>query len=796
MNNWRQKMKIQRIMTRLLVTSTLYSGLSLVAFSSQVIAEEQATSSGVEEIIVIARKREETLQEVPISVTAFTKEALEFRGITNIGDISAYTPNLDINHGKADGGSTNAAVFIRGVGQNDFIFPTDPGVGIYMDGVYLARSIGGMMDLSDIERVEVLRGPQGTLYGKNTIGGAINIITSRPDGELNGKIKLTMGERSHKDLEANINFPINDVLFGKIALVSKNQDGFSKRVTSGLDLGDTNVDAIRVGLNWIASDDLEVYFSLDSSRIRQNGAPGTLLGTFDSPGSLYGLYNAVGAPMIAAINGFPAGSIFDDRYVTNDLALSNGTGPTKDDNDSQGMSAEINWDINDNLSLKSLTAYRKMEAEIQTDIDYSPFPVIHTDADQNQNQFSQELQLSGSSADDKLSWLLGAYYFNEEVDDNNFTRLASGLYQSFEAMPGAFVPLIPGLVCPAEPPAPCVGGAGNPLNAIFDLDLNPFTKLDTNNWAVFLHTTYELTDELSMTVGGRYSYEKKEYFIDSVFPASGKVATPPTTDSQNWSKFTPKIGLDYQLNKDVLLYASASKGFKSGGWNPRPLDPAEFKRYDQENLTAYEVGMKSRLLDNRMTLNLASYFSQYEDLQLSSNTVNPANGSLLLTVDNAGDVDIWGFEAEIVARPADGFDLNFGLGYLQNEYQSLAASTGYSIDNKLPNAPKWTASAGAQYAFDLGSDNGQITIRGDLNYRSETFNDPQNTVEIVQDSYSLVNARLIWDSAYQNWQVSLYLLNATDKEYFSSAESISAFGIRNAVYGSPREWGLSILRNF
>jgi len=789
------KMSNQSVITRLLIT-TLSCGFYFVAIGDDVKAEEQANAT-LDEVIIIARKRVESLQDAPISVTAFSADSLESRGITNIADISSYTPNLDSNHGRADGGSTNASVFIRGVGQNDFIFPTDPGVGIYVDGVYIARSIGGMLDLADVERVEVLRGPQGTLYGNNTIGGAINVITTRPDGDLKGKIKITAGERSRKDIEANINFPIQeDTLFGKISVVSKNQDGYTKRLDGGLDLGDTNLDAVRIGLNWIASDDLTVYLSADSSRIRQNGVPGTLLGTFDSPGSLYGIYNAVGAPLITAINGLPAGSIFDDRYVTGDPALSNGTGPTRDDNDTWGVSSDIDWDINEDLSLKSITSYREMEAFIQTDIDYSPFPVIHTDEKQNQSQFSQELQLSGSANDGKLTWLVGGYYFDEKIDDDNTTLLASGLFQSFEGMPGAFVPLIPGLVCPAAPPAPCVGGMGNPLNTIFDLDVSPFTKLDTNNWATFLHMTYDFSDVLSFTIGGRYSYEKKEYFIDSIFPASGKIATPPTTDSQSWSTFVPKIGVDYHISDDVLLYASVSEGVKSGGWNPRPLVPAEFKRFDQESLTAFELGMKSRLLDNRMTFNVAAFFSQYEDLQLSSNTVNPDNGSLLLTVDNAGDVDIWGFELEIVARPIEGFDLNLGIGYMDNEYQTLAPSTGYSIDNKLPNAPKVTANAGAQYAFNLGNDNGTLILRGDLHYRDKTFNDPQNSIEIVQDSYSLFNANLTWQSQNSDWQVAIFVLNASDKEYFTSAESIPAFGIRNAVFGSPREWGVTVTRQF
>lgn len=766
---------------------------AIIGFNQQASAE----SVVLEEIVVTAQKRAENLQQVPVSVTAFTAASMDSRSMFNLANLSSFTPNVDINHGKGDGGSTNAAVFIRGVGQNDFIFPTDPGVGIYIDGVYIARSIGGMLDLADVERIEVLRGPQGTLYGKNTIGGAINVVTTRPGEETSGEVKVTFGERDRGDIEASISGPLaENKLYGKLALVSKNQDGYSERVSSDLDLGDTNVDAVRAGLNWVVSEDVSLYLSADASRIRQNGAPGTLLETFDAPGGLYGLYNGLAAPFVGAQLGLPPGSLFDDRWVTGDHEESNGTGPTEDENDSWGVTATLDWSVNESLSFKSITAYREMDATIRTDIDYSPFPIIHTDEEQEQEQFSQEFQFSGQSKDGSLNWLLGAYYLEEEISDLNQVLLASGIFDTLNVLPAAVVPLVPGFPCPAPFPAPCVGGAGNPLNALLDLDVRPHTALDTTNWAIFLHMSYALTERVSLTLGGRYSYEEKEYFIDSVFPNSGNIATPPTKDKQDWSKFTPKVGLDFQINNDLMVYASITQGQKSGGWNPRPLQPAEFKRYDQEELTAYEVGLKSKLLDGRMTLNFAMFYSEYEDLQLFANSINPANGSLLLTVDNAGDVDLYGFELEIAARPVANLDLNFGVGYLENEYSSLAPNTGYSDNNELPQAPRWTVNAGAQYRFDLGGDMGWLTLRGDMSYRSKTYNDPQNTREIVQSGYSLFNARVSWTSPSETWESSVFVTNIGDKEYFTSAESIPAFGIRNAVYGRPREWGMSVTYHF
>lgn len=771
------------------------AAFSILLPSLALAAEPDAGAVQLEEILVTARKRTENLQDTPVSVSAFGENAMASRAILNVGGLAAFVPNLEINNGKGDGGSTNAAIFIRGVGQNDFIFPTDPGVGVYVDGVYIARSIGAMMDLSDIERVEVLRGPQGTLYGKNTIGGAINIITSRPGNEFGGQLRVTMGSRDHIDVDGKVNVPlIADKLALKIAAASKNQDGYVKR-PDGLDLGDVNVDVARVALALNVTEDFTADLSFDYSRIRQNGAPGRLAGTFSFDGGLHNLYNALGAPYVAARDGLPPGSLFDDRWVSADKYRSNGTGPTKDHADVWGTNLTLTWQPGDALMIKSITAYREMDADIQVDMDYSPFPVVHTDEQQQQHQFSQEFQIGGKAADNKLTWLVGGYYLREKAADQNMTFLASGIYDALESLPGAFVPLVPGVTCPGVG-LPCAGGAGNPLNSIFDLDVRPLTGLVTNNWAAFAQATYALTSEFSVTLGGRYSYEKKTYSIDSIFPNSGKIATPPTTDAQSWSNFTPKVGLDYRVNDDVLLYASFSKGFKSGGWNPRPLAPDEFKGYDPEKLTAYELGFKSRLFDNRMTFNVATFYSQYKSLQLQTNSVSPTTGGLILTVDNAGSVDLYGFEVELAARPLAGLDLNLGLGYLHDKYQDLSPGVGYSIANKLPKAPAWTINGGAQYAFLISESAGSLKLRGDLTYRSKTYHDPANSAPIVQKGYMLLDARIGWESPDERWELALYGKNLTDKFYFTSAEYVPSFGFYNQVIGRPREWGLTATAKF
>jgi iron complex outermembrane receptor protein len=759
----------------------------------------QEAGLALEEVMVTARKREESLQDTPVSVTALQAGDIEARSMSTLADLSNFAPNLEINNGRGDAGSTNASIFIRGVGQNDFIFPTDPGVGLYIDGVYVARSIGGMLDLADIERIEVLRGPQGTLYGKNTIGGAVNVITTRPGNELEGRLGVTVGEDSRIDVTGRINFPIiDDMLYGKLAFVSKQQDGYVERA-DGVDLGNKDLQAYRLALRWTPNDDMEINLAADWSDIDQNGSAGSFVSSFAT--SAQALFNGVAAPFEAAKRGLPAGSVVDDRWNLGDIYRSAGTGNSFDRNESSGVQLSIDWQLSDNVALKSITAYRKMDAEIAVDLDHTPFALVETNQQQEQDQFSQELQLSGDAFDGRLHWLVGAYYFKEDAQDRNQTLLASGIYDALNLLPADVVPLFPPnapATCPGGNPALglfCAGGAGNPVNALLDFDVSPYTEVEANTRALFTHLSYDITDNLSATLGARYTWEEKDFFINSRYPNSGRIAMPATADSQDWTEFTPKIGVDYQLTDNAMIYASYSEGFKSGGWNPRVLSPEEYARYDQESLSTWELGLKSTLLDQRLRLNIAVFQSDYEDLQLVSNVVSPTTGGLLLIMQNAGEVSIQGLELELVARPANGLDVQLGLGYLDAEYDELAPGIGWSIDNELPDAPELSVNAAIQYAMDLSS-GATLTMRLDASWKDKTYKDPFNVEAIAQDSYLLSNARVSWLSADEQWQLAVFALNLSDEDYITSSTSVAAFGINTANYGRPRQWGVSLNYNF
>ncbi len=775
-------------MTWVCMLLTLASGLTTIPGYAQ-------DGVSIEEIIVTAQKREQSLQEAPVSVTAFTGDMLESRLMTNMADLTQFTPNLEINNGRADGGGSNAAIFIRGVGQFDFIFPTDPGVGIYLDDVYMGRTLGGMMDLMDLERIEVLRGPQGTLYGKNTIAGAINLITAKPDSEFGGMANITGGRFDRIDGSLSVNLPIiKDTLNSKVSVIVKNRNGFGESLQDGRDFGDMDRQAARLVLNWIADDSVDVTISADYSRWRQNGPQSNLVSVYPSSSGFRELFNAVAAPFVAARDGLPPGTVFDERFIT-DATDTNATGPVRDDGDVWGVSARINWDITDQLHLKSISSWRESDLHFGSDLDNTPFDFAQTDQRQQQNQLAQELQLSGLVANNRLDWLAGLYFFRERGSDHNIVNFGNGLLDALEAFPAALVPLAPGVSCPAPPPAPCAGGAGNPVNLFLDTDLIPITKIDTQSYSIYGHGIFRFTEQLSVSIGARYTYEDKRWFIRSFRPVSGVFVVPPNELQENWDAFTPKIGLEFNATEDLMLYGHWSRGFKSGGWNPRMFDDKFLVPYDPEYLTSIELGFKSQWFDRRLTLNTSFFMYDYEDLQLSSFAPNPDPTIVVLTVDNAGQASINGFELEIVAHPGEGLDIQIGVGHQINQYDELDPSVPWSIDNVLPDAPKWTVNTGIQYMHPLGS-YGTLTWRADGSFISKTYKDPQNEEDIAQGDLFLLNAQLAFETMDERWKLTLFATNLTNRKYITRGLHFTDFGFSNQYAGRPREWGVSAAYRF
>lgn len=749
---------------------TLHLGLFLfgaggLLFQSELIAaQEDEGFVTIEEIYVTARKRSEGLQDTPISISAFSSDSIEARNITNVSQIGDITPNLTINTSASFSGSpSSAAIFLRGIGQVDFTLNTDPGVGLYVDGVYISRSIGGLIDLVDVERIEVLRGPQGTLFGRNTIGGAISVTSKAPTDEFSSRVKATLGSDSRADLLAEINAPVSDKLLTRFSILSRNRDGYVDRLQGGDALGDDNSISARGTVVFLPTDDLSIQLALDYTREREESAP-FVLEELNSGAAFPGFHNAVIAPSLDPATAM--GACFDPTFVnaacfneasvlTNDPYKTNGTEESVSDVDVFGSSLtlEKTWD---NITLKSITAYREVESFSQRDGDHSPVRVNATSDEFDYEQTSQELQLLGASLDDKLNWIIGAYYLTEEGDNINIVRFA---------------------------PITLFSG-GN---------------VENESYAFFAQGTYDFTDQLSLTLGTRYTDDSREFtpnqfVIDAPgFPNVPPVGTPllpSVTGTTGTDEITSMVNLSYDWTDSIMTYVTFSEGFKSGGFTQRVFPPlAAIPSFDPEYVEQYELGWKTAWMEQRVQINGALFFTDYTDLQ-----VNVQQG-IAPTTQNAAEAEIQGGELEVIVIPADGFLLNASAGYTDADYQQLDASViGVTTSSSLPGASEWTGSVSLAYTHDFQSGS-SLTTRFDWAYRSEFYFDATN--EVGQDDYDSLNVSLNWESSNGEWRASLFGTNLTDEEYrVAGASILDPGGFKEVIYARPAEWGLSIEKRF
>jgi iron complex outermembrane receptor protein len=735
--------------------------------STPVNAQAVEPSAQIEEVVVTARRREERLQDAPVAVTALSAQALQNRGVDSVDQIAKFAPSIRFDGAAAlSGGNYNATVFIRGVGQNDFAIYSDPGVGTYVDGVYYARSIGGTLDAFDVSSIQVLRGPQGTLFGKNTIGGAVVITTAQPGDAFGGKIEATTGSLNRFDLKGYVDIPLGEKVSARLSAARLTRDGYGKRLLTGDDLGDRNATAARAQLRWEASDTVTVALSADYTRAREHSAPQKLLVIGAAPGFAIGPFMANFNTFVAPGLGITAPNgqkTLNTSFLTDDPYTTYGTGPNINNLDLWGVSGTIDWNLGA-VTFKSITAVRGLKATFARDGDNTPFTYRETFNHDVQAQYSQEFQLSGQSFDNRLTWVTGAYVFKERGTDSGYALLAPGL------APGASPP-------PYSPSA-----------AIY-------TRVNATTYAVFAQGSYSLTDRLSATVGARFNRDEKDYTLDHHRRRDGGVIAQ-LDKSASWNSFTPKVGLEFKATPDVLLYASAGKGFKSGGFNARPLnDASEVTQYDPETLLTYEAGAKTAWFDRRLILNVAGYFSDYQDIQVTVNQT-PRN-----FVANAAGGEVKGVEIELQARPTAHWALNFGLGRMDAKYTEVG--TGLTPDQVLPitlathfvKAPKWTLNGGVEYTRDLPG-GGSVTARADWTHYSTVYNDVANDPDLTQPGYDLFGARIGYTSPDGLWQAAIFGSNLSDERYMVSGNASSGFGLKEASFGRPREWGASLSRKF
>ncbi|MCW5573312.1 MAG: TonB-dependent receptor [Steroidobacteraceae bacterium] len=736
---------------------------------SQPVAAQTQDDGALAEVTVTAQRRSESLQRVPVAVSAFDTAAIDAHQVLTIRDVSNVVPNLwmETNTGLSSG--SRAA--LRGVGEDESFFTSDPPVGIYVDDVYIPRQTGALFDLYDIERIEVLRGPQGTLYGRNTSAGAIKLVSVKPSQERRGMFELTGGDYGRFDARASISGGLTETLSGQLAVLSRQRDGYDRNLVNGARVNDQDIVSGRAALRFQPTAALDILLAYDQSRDRST--PGFATGVLLQPPGDLGPWN-------------PREQYDGDTDVH---TLRSDLVDPVNDLDQRGASLNVGWDIGA-VTLRSITAWRDLDNTIILDADGQDtcfglaLPCLHLFQDQTQDQFSQELQLQGKAFDGRLDYILGAYYFNE----SNWQRTENAIL------------------------AP-IG-----TNPYFD------TSLDTDSIALFASATWAATDRLKLTAGLRWTEDSKE-FASAVFDASGaaqqvcvsadrsEVYSAGACDAgspagaitdplarridQSWSSVTPRAALDFQLTEDAMIYASVSKGFKSGAFDGRESSTALYtlQPIAPETTLSYEVGTKAEWLGRRLRTNLALFINEIDDLQGTG--TNLATGTF--TRFSVGDAETRGLELEVTAKPVEPLTITASLGLLDTKYTTInfdqmadcgPVGTG-DTDLQLKFSPKVSSFLGASWRIPLPGLRGGLEIGGDWTHKSSYFHSSCNPVPSREDGYDLFNAQLAFETNDGRWRIAAAVRNLGDEDYSMGQFFIPGLGFDAIYFNPPRNWSLT-----
>jgi len=718
-------------------------------------AADGRSDEGPGDIVVTARRREERLQDVPIAVTAVSAEALDSRGLDSVTQVSQIAPNLQFTPGQG-GNSGGVSAFIRGVGENDFIITSDPAVALYIDGVYVARSFGATTELLGVDRIEVLRGPQGSLFGKNTIGGAISVTSSIPGQQDRTQADVRYGSYNTVRARALVERPLSEKLALGITALGEFGEGWQK-IPSGKNLGNRNVIAGRATLHY---DDgpLDAVLAVDGLRRRQNSAAHSLIAF--TPSFLSDLQSTfLGACCTVATR--------KDR--TDSTPFLN-----RDDTDAFNANLTVSADLG-GVTLKSISAYRWVDAQFGRDGDASAALNYAGDYhDEGARQLSQELQLS-TDLGDRGQILIGGYAFRERSRDDTRLVVADGLY-----------------------PALIAAGFDPGLATALDLNVDFRNRQTTTNYAVFGNATYELVDALTLELGGRYTWEKKRFTqgAQRIYSQQPLLAgTPQYTLQKSWDAFTPRASLSYKFQPNMLGYVSWSRGFRSGGFNARPTSLEEVGSYDPEYLTAWEAGLKTSF-GRIATINLAVFRNNYRDQQILTNSISPTSGLIVTRSENAGKSRIQGIELDADIRVSPRFSLVGSFGYLDAKYlefNSIIAGVPTDVSFRKPKqAPDLTSSVSAVYRLPVNVAD-TATFRVDASYRSSVFLDAENTAILEAPDNVLLNASVEYELRDSGFSVRGAVDNITGRQILSAGVDLRpAFGFVEGYYSQPRRYSLTL----
>ncbi len=736
------------------------AGVLLILDPSAAAAQEAGADEGFEEITVTARRREETLQEVPIAVTAYTAEALAEAGAVDITALSQTTPNTTLEVSRAT--TTTLTAYIRGVGQQDPLAGFEGGVGIYLDDVYLARPQGTVFDIYDVERIEVLRGPQGTLYGRNTIGGAVKYVTRKLSAEPEFEVTASLGSYSQADLMLKGSVPLSDTFRIGATAASFNRDGFGDNLTTGEENANKDILGIRATAEWEPNGDWFIRLYGDYTLDRANPRHGHRL-----------LPGPAGEPVLGDVFDTRAGISLDSTY---DAGLENEV-------DQSGVGLLVQWDFADQWQFKSITASREDNTESLIDFDNLQEDTFDAPVIYENEQFSQEFQFTYTG--DKLAGVFGLYYLDANAFDafdvvflSSVTAFTLGDYDT-EAW-AAF--------------------------ADFTYDFNEQWSLSVGGRYTEDERTARVQRETFLGLGSPF------FGIDNLSGTSpvivdGEEVVPTFNGTRTDSDFTPRVSLSFAPNGSHNLYVSYSEGFKGGGFDPRGAYQVAAVRagFEPETVESFEIGAKSVLAGGDVLTNIALFTSDYTNVQVPGSILLDADGDgevdgFAGATTNAGKADIWGAEFEMIANFTDAFSSTLALGYIDADYTEwLVAETDpvsgettfvdISGDRVFQNTPEWSAALGLRYEWPLSlfGNSGALAFLGSVSYRDDTFQFEIPNPLVDQEAYEIYNASLVWNSDDGRYRLGLHGRNLGDEEYVVANYDFPA--VANSVigfFGDPR----------
>jgi iron complex outermembrane receptor protein len=726
-------------------------------------ADETATggSQGLEEITVTAQRRSENLQKVPISISAISGESLSQGGVVNVTGISSRVPSMATTMPYGDA----IPIFsLRGISAVDYSQNQASPVALYVDEVYKGLPVFTSLQLFDVDSVEVLRGPQGTLYGKNTTGGAVNIHTVKPDvaAGLDGYVNVGLGSLNRKDFAAALNIPVSDTFATRVAVQTSNVDGMVENRQPGVeDQGEIRDWAGRIGAVWAPTDDLEVTLRLTASESTPSGY-GVIADNIGRSGS--------------------GGAGFFSGYTRQGLSFwENETDiPGKLRIRNQSVAAKITWDVSNSLEVTSITSYDRGYWLTWEDADGSPYRIVASKYVNDAWAWSEDLRIA-SQGDSSFQWIGGLYVYQDSIS-------ADTQYQYFHELAALDESGMP--ICFADFITGCTVS-------------NRFRQ-DRESYAAYAEGTYEATSRLSFTLGLRYTDDRNDLpsykaWLGYLDPTTGTDVTnavqtidgAPTDQlkSTNWSG---RIGAQYQLDERTLLYASLTRGYRGGSFNGQAFyDPSEVTAAKPEKVDSYEIGAKTEIADNRVRLNGALFYYDYVNQQFLA--VTP---EFLQILYNAPKSRLYGAEVELTAQPVPAFEFHLGASYLNSEYQEAVLQGQDISGNKLILAPEWTANGGIDWTL-LDSAWGSLTLHTDSRYMSKVYYDAFNTNAVAQGGYAVHDARLSATLTSHPIQLTTWVRNLTNEEYRVYRLNVAA--LTNYDYGQrgrPREYGVEVRYSF